>query len=404
MKAVICTGYGPPEMLKLVEVEKPSPKAGEIQIKVLATSCHVGDTRIRKCDIPLLYYIPYRLFLGITKPKKGKNILGMECAGTVEAVGKDVTRFKPGDPVFALTGFSFGAYAEYRCLPDKPKPGTEERAGMVAMKPKNMSYEEAATVPGGGLTALAAMRKLKLQPGEELLIFGASGSLGVFSTQIAKHFGAKVTGVCSTANLEMVRSLGAEEVIDYTKEDFAASGKRYDAVYDAVHKLPGSRFKKLLKPGGRFAHSHESLSIRMADLASLRELIEQGELRTFIDKIYPLEDIIEAHRYVDKGHKKGNVAITVGGNVRMTELEGEYRQVDTSNLVDKKCGNCGSGMQIPNGGKKVVCEACGHINDVSAAELRCATCGALVSFPVGAKYVNCPACSGIIKATNDGFH
>ncbi|MCP4602486.1 MAG: NAD(P)-dependent alcohol dehydrogenase [Proteobacteria bacterium] len=311
MKAVICTGYGPPEVLKFGEVEKPTPKGGEILIKVLATSCHVGDTRIRKCDIPLLYYIPYRIFIGITKPKKGKNILGMECAGRVEAVGKDVTRLKPGDPVFALTGFSFGAYAEYRCLPDKPKKGTEERAGMVAMKPKNMSYEEAATVPGGGLTALAAMRKLKLQPGEELLIYGASGSLGVFSIQIAKHFGAKVTGVCSTANLEMVKSLGADEVIDYTKGDFAAGGKSYDAIYDAVYKLPGARFKKLLKKGGHFVNSHESLGIRMEDLDFLRELIEKGDLKTFIDKTYPLEEIVKAHRYVDKGHKKGNVAITV---------------------------------------------------------------------------------------------
>ncbi len=311
MKAVICTGYGPPEVLKFGEVEKPTPKDGEILIKVLATSCHVGDTRIRRCDIPLLYYIPYRIFIGITKPKKGKNILGMECAGKVESVGKNVTRLKPGDQVFAMTGFSFGAYAEYRCLPDKPKQGKEEREGMVAMKPKNMSYEEAATVPAGGLTALAAMRKLKLQPGEELLIYGASGSLGVFSIQIAKHFGAKVTGVCSTANLEMVKSLGADEVIDYTKGDFAAGGKSYDAIYDAVYKLPGSRFKRLLKKGGRFINSHEPLRIRMEDLDFLRELIEKGALTTFIDKTYPLEEIVEAHRYVDKGHKKGNVAIAV---------------------------------------------------------------------------------------------
>lgn len=311
MKAVICTGYGPPEVLKFGEVEKPIPTDGEILIKVLATSCHVGDTRIRRSDIPLLYYIPYRIFLGITKPKRGKNILGMECAGQVEAVGQGVTRFKPGDPVFALTGFDFGAYAEYRCLPDKPKRGAEERAGMVATMPKNMSYEEAATVPAGGLTALAAMRKLELQPGEELLIYGASGSLGVFSIQIAKHFGAKVTGVCGTANLEMVKSLGADEVIDYTKGDFTAGDQRYDAIYDAVYKLPGSRFKKLLKKNGRFLNSHTSLKIHMEDLEFLRERIENGELKTFIDKTYPLAEIVEAHRYVDKGHKRGNVAITV---------------------------------------------------------------------------------------------
>jgi len=313
MKAVITTAYGPPEVLKIQEANNPVPKDGEVLIKIKATTCHVGDTRVRAMRIPFWYKLPFRLMMGIIKPKKGKDILGMECAGDVDAVGKDVTRFKPGDAVFALTGFSFGGYAEYRCLPTNPKPRKGEVQGIVALKPKNMSYEEAATVPGGALTALTAMRALNIQPGEEMLIYGASGSLGLFALQIAKDMGAKVTGVCSTANLELVKSMGADEVVDYTKGNLTEIGKKYDVIYDAVYLFPRSRFRRLLKEGGRLRTSHDSLiGLNNEDLEQLREMIEAEKLKTFIDKTYPLEDIVEAHRYVDTGRKRGNVVITVG--------------------------------------------------------------------------------------------
>ena len=304
MKAVICTRYGPPEVLQIQEVEKPTPRADEVLIKVFATTVHRGDVRVRSFDVPRAGWLFARLFLGITRPRKA--ILGMELAGQVEAVGSAVTRFKPGDDVFAMPGFEFGAYAEYRCMPED---------GMLAPKPVTMTYEEAAAVPGGGITALTVLGKAAIQPGQSVLIYGASGSVGTYAVQIAKAFGAVVTGVCSTANLELVKSLGAEQVLDYTQGDFTRCGQLHDVVFDAVDKLPAAKARHILKETGIYlTASHDSGSerdLKPDDMRYLRDLIEDGKLQAVIDRRYPMEQIVEAHRYVEQGHKKGNVVITV---------------------------------------------------------------------------------------------
>jgi NADPH:quinone reductase-like Zn-dependent oxidoreductase len=311
MKAIVCTKYGPPEVLQLEEVEKPAPKENEVLIKIYATTCHIGDVRIRSFNVPFWQMIPFRLYLGIRRPKR--SILGMELSGEVEAVGGKVRRFEKGDRVFASTGFVFGAYAEYICLPED---AGRIKEGLIAEKPANMTYEEAAAgTATGGLTALNLIRAASIRSGQKVLVYGASGSVGTFAVQLAKYFGAEVTGVCSTSNLEMVRSLGADAVVDYTREDLTERSDTYDVILDAVDKLKRSKGRKSLKKNGIYLNVVRNFNsedmITTDDLVFLKGLIEAGKIRTVIDRICPLEQIVEAHRYVEKGHKKGHVVITV---------------------------------------------------------------------------------------------
>ena len=331
MKAIVCTKYGSPDVLQLKEIEKPTPKDNEILIKIYATTVTAGDITIRSGmkGIPPLMRFFAKLMMGFGKPKK--PVLGMEFSGEVDSVGKDVTLFKEGDQVYGTpTGLDVGTYAEYMCSPEKP-PSKKSAFGsnVVAIKPSNMSYKEAAAVPIGGLTALHFLRKGKIESGKKVLIYGASGSVGTYAVQLAKHFGAEVTGLCSTTNLEMVKSLGADKVIDYTQEDFSKSGESYDIVFDTVGKSSYSDVKKSLKKKGfylqtvmKLGHMIRSLgsSIKVVggvatesteDLIFLKELIEAGKLKAVIDRTYTFEQIIDAHRYVDQRHKKGNVVITL---------------------------------------------------------------------------------------------
>jgi NADPH:quinone reductase-like Zn-dependent oxidoreductase len=322
MKAIVCTKYGPPEVLQLREVIKPLPADDEILIKIHATTVTVADYRVRSFTIPPSFWIPARLMLGLRRPRKA--ILGAELSGEVESTGKDVTLFKKGDEIFAATLMNFGAYAEFTCLP---------QAGAVSLKPANISYEEAAAIPIGARTALHFLRKVNIRPGQKILIYGASGSVGTYAVQLASYFGARVTGVCSTSNLDLVRSLGAEKVIDYTEEGFTKKFETYDIIFIAVDKLSFADSIKVLSKngtyinitapvksfpmiwtsmtGGRRIITGENSPETAEALVFLKNLVEEGRLRVVVDRQYPLEQIVEAHRYVDKGHKKGNVVIKV---------------------------------------------------------------------------------------------
>jgi NADPH:quinone reductase-like Zn-dependent oxidoreductase len=328
MNAIVHTAYGPPDELQLKEVEKPVPRADEVLIKIHATAVTSSDCNQRDLTFaPKLFLLPMRLQFGLTRPRN--QSLGIDLAGEIEAVGSDVSRFAPGDQVFGSTEPALGAYAEYICLPED---------AALTEKPADMTWEEAATIPVAGITALYFIRDQgNVQAGQHVLIHGASGAIGTFSVQLAKHFGAAVTGVCSTRNVEMVKSLGADRVIDYTKEDFTRTGRTYDVIFDVVGKTSYARSKHSLRQGGIYLSTlpkaetllqmlwtslvgdkkvkNGTKPANSEDLVFLKGLIEAGKLRTIIDRRYPLEQTAEAFRYVEKGHKKGNVIITVGHDV-----------------------------------------------------------------------------------------
>lgn len=331
MKAVIWPKYGPPEVLEFREVEKPAPKDNEILIKIFASTVTAGDCELRRLDFPFYLSLPMRMWVGFLKPKPN-TIPGTELAGEIESVGRDVKHFKPGDRVFGTVGTDFGANAQYICLPEDPG----ETEGGVAIMPDNMNYEEAATVPFGGRDALHFLRLGNIQEGQKILINGAGGSIGTFAVQLAKLYGAEVTAVDSKAKLEMLRSIGADHVIDYTQEDFTKNGEVYDVIFDVVGTISFSHTKGSIKPDGiyllanpirgqmlsgpwtRMTSSNkvvmQTASGSLADLIHLRELIEAGKIKTVIDRTFPLEQIVEAHRYVEKGGKQGNLVITVEHN------------------------------------------------------------------------------------------
>jgi NADPH:quinone reductase-like Zn-dependent oxidoreductase len=328
MKAIVWTKYGSPDGLQLREVAEPTPKDNEVLIKVHAATASTADTELRKLKLPLLFAIPLRLYIGFIKPTR-ITILGTEFAGEIVSAGKDVTQYKPGDQVFGYTGLGMGTYAEYMCLPEKPSG----LASVMTKKPANITYEEAAAVPFGGLEALHSLRKANIQRGQKVLIVGAGGSIGTYAVQLAKHYGAEVTGVDKPGKLEMLRSIGADHVIDYTREDFTKSGQIYDVILDTIGKSSFSGSLRSLEENGTYLNANPGLlgGVRMrsaskrsnkkvipwtagyttSNLLAIKELIEAGTIKPIIDRRYPLEQTAEAHRYVDTGHKKGNVVITL---------------------------------------------------------------------------------------------
>jgi len=328
MKAIIWTRYGSPDGLQLGEIEKPTPKDNEVLIKIHAATAATPDTEFRRLKLPPLYVIPLRLYIGFIKPTR-ITILGTEFAGEIESAGKDVTGYKPGDQVFGYTGLKMGTYAEYICLAES-QAGI---GGVFAKKPVNMSYDEAAAVPFGGLEAFHSMRTANIQPGQKVLIVGAGGSIGTYSVQFAKLYGAEVTSVDHTSKLEMLRSIGADHVIDYTREDYTENGKTYDVIVDTFAKSPFRGSVRSLSENGIYLNANPGLFDRIwmgwalknsnkkvitwtgdystKNLLALKDLIEDGKIKPVIDRHYPLEQTAEAHRYVDTGHKKGNVVITI---------------------------------------------------------------------------------------------
>ncbi|WP_242785325.1 NAD(P)-dependent alcohol dehydrogenase [Bacillus cereus] len=301
MKAIICTKYGPPNVLQLQNVEKPKPKKNEVLVKIHATSVSTGDCRIRGFNSPLLFWIPMRIILGFRKPRK--PILGVELSGEIEDIGTDVTQFKKGDQVFALTELNLGGYTEYTCV---------HESGLIALKPTNVTYEEAAVIPFGGTSALHFLRKGQIKKGQRVLIYGASGSVGTAAIQLAKYFGATVTAICSSSNFDLVTTLGADNVIDYMKEDFTKRGEHYDIIFDAVGKYKKSLCTDALMPNGKYVSVNGMMAkVSKEDMNLLKQLAETEKLKPVIDRTYRLEEIAEAHIYVEKGHKKGNVSITL---------------------------------------------------------------------------------------------
>jgi NADPH:quinone reductase-like Zn-dependent oxidoreductase len=325
MKAIVCTKYGPPDVLQLKDVEKPTSKDHEVLIRIHASTVTAGDCELRALKFPIGYRLPMRIYMDHIRP--GPLILGQELAGEIEAVGKEVTRFRKGDQVFTWTGLGLGAYAEYTCLPEN---------GVLATKPSNIAYEEAAALSVGGLDAVYFLRRANIQSGEKVLINGAGGTIGTFAVQLAKYFGADVTAVDSTEKLDMLRSIGADHVIDYTQTDFTKGSETYDVIFDVIGKSSFSRSVRLLRLNGRYLLGNPKLSHRVRgpwtsrrrgikvipwrarsaseytqDINFLKQLIEAGKIKTVIDRCYPLERTAEAHRYVDTGQKKGHVVITV---------------------------------------------------------------------------------------------
>jgi NADPH:quinone reductase-like Zn-dependent oxidoreductase len=327
MKAIVCVKYGAPEVLKIDELEKPTPKKNEVLIKIHAATVTMGDCEMRGLKFSGIMKFLMRIGIGFRKPRKRSSILGQELAGEVESIGNKVTKFKKGDLIFGTTGFRFGAYAEYTCLPEK---------AAIIKKPDNISYEEAATVPIGGLEAFHYLRKANIQEGQTILIRGASGSIGTFAIQLAKYYGAHVTGVGNLYSLEVMKSIGADKVIDYTQEDFTQNGEKYDILFDIIGKSPFSKFENSIKKNGTYLLANPKLTLynrekkkarkkgykyisgnmdeneeMLEQLSFLKELIEEGEIKSVIGKRYPLEEVPEAHRFVEEGMKTGNVVITI---------------------------------------------------------------------------------------------